>query len=447
MCPFNARLFCTVAFAAGMPAALTAGVELRRAPDIAPARHLRFTPQPGTAWYLDGSTDGQTWNQLAGPVFANGGAVDLFRPATELGVKYQLRYVDPAAVGHAPVTVAGTSLVMEKSGGPTEVVFMDALRGFLRIDAEHARGFTYLWKKKSPDEAEAILHGLDGTMTLLRLKFMDAGLGRWGMEDIPSEAAAALVGETLDAGAFTFRKGRFTRGSKRAQLPLDLAGGSMVLNEGGHLTHVNFTGATAAVLLTEDGNSTLASYAYDPEDDVRGRLHLTPLTGPSMDLGLNLKAAGAGDFNDFVPPAGQSPRSGTFTLPEDQQPPNDPDCPPEDLAGLSLIINDSSPCTLYFNAGGTGVQTKEINGALQVMRFSYTYSRTGGNSASVAITYPGAQSDLIDDYDMDFDDDCTGSFQRDSYADGNSTASTGGTFGPGGGAAGGFPGAALGPGF
>jgi hypothetical protein len=50
----------------------------------------------------------------------------------------------------------------------------------------------------------------------------------------------------------------------------------------------------------------------------------------------------------------------------------------------------------------------------------------------VSITFPGAGSDLIEDYQLDFSDDCTGAFRRDSYANGNTAGTTGGTFGPGG---------------
>ena len=435
------RLFRAAVLAVGTAVASLAGAQNLPAPDIAPARHVRFTPQPGTAWYLDGSADGQAWHEVAGPFFATGAAVDHLQPAGAETL-FRLRYVDPATIGHAPVTVEGHSVVMEQSGERIEVIFMNAARGFIRIEGGNMRSFTYDWLKKAPDEGEAILRGLDGTFTLLRLKFSDGKLGRWGMEDIPSPQDAVKIKETLDGGAFTYREGRFRRGLKHAALPGTLAGTSMAFNEGGQLTHLHFTSETTVVLTAANGSIVQGTYAYDPENATSGELNLHLTGGPSLDLSLDLTAPGVGRFEEiFSPdvPGGVIPRSGTFTLPEEQNPPVNPDCPPDGLAGLTFVINDSSPCTLTFNGDGTGVQTKEVEGAMEITPFTYDYSRTGGNSASVAITFPGAGGDLIDDYQMEFDDDCTGSFQRDSSANGAATMSETGTFGPGG-IAGFFPG-------
>lgn len=434
MRPSLSPLFCAAAIAAGGSLVPSSGAQNLQGPEIAPARHFQFTPQPGTAWFLDGSTDGLAWHEAAGPFFASGGPVNHLQ-AYGAASQFKLRYVDPATVGHAPVSVAGTSVLMEHHGGPIEVNFLNEARGILRIDAAHARTFTYTWLKKSPDGAEAILSGLDGSFTLLRLKFVDSQLGRWGMEDIPSPEEAALIGETRDTGAFTFREGRFSRGSANARLPSDFSGGSLVLNEAGTLTHLKFTGAGNLVTTTEDGLQLTGNYAYDPIDFSHGSLELNLHNNLPLKISLDLNTPGVGTFKEVFPPdapPGARPRDGSFTLPEEQAAPENPDCPPADLAGLSFVINDSTPCTLTFNPGGTGMQSKEVNGALQITPFHYSYSRTGGNSAAVAITYPGAGSDLIDDYEMNFKDDCSGSFGRDSYTGGESAGSVEGTFGPGG---------------
>lgn len=411
-----------------------AGAQNLPAPEIAPARHFQFTPQPGTAWFLDGSTDGLSWHEVAGPFFAAGGAVDHLLPAGA-DTQFKLRFVDPAAIGHAPVVVDGHSVRMERAGEPVEVVFMNAVRGFIRIEGGHMRSFTYSWLKKSPDEGEAILSGLDGTFTLLRLKFSDGQLGRWGMEDIPSPQDAARIKETLDAGAFTFREGRFRRGLKYTSLPKTLAGGTMALNEGGLISHLHFATESAFALKAPDGNTTGGTYAYDPGSETHAELNLQLADDEPLALGLDLTTPGVGRYKEILTPetpSGGIPRNGTFTQPEEQEPgPND-DCPPDDLAGLSFIINDSSPCTLSFNGDGTGVQTKEVDGALEVTHFTYSYSQTGAVSGSVAITFPGAGGDLVDDYQLEFRNDCSGSFDRDSSANGLSTGSESGTFGPGG---------------
>ena len=102
-------------------------------PKIAPAHHFQFTPQPGTAWFLDGSVDGHTWGLQAGPFFATGAPVHHFQPrGTEK--QFRLRYVNPATIGHAPVVLSGTSVAMEKAG------FVAAVYDGVNAATERARG-------------------------------------------------------------------------------------------------------------------------------------------------------------------------------------------------------------------------------------------------------------------------------------------------------------------
>ena len=433
MSPLPSRFLFAAFLAAGSVAVTNAAAQSQGTLEIAPAKRISFTPPAGTAWNLEGSFDGQQWKTLAGPFFSTGSAAEyLSLPGT--ASKFRLTPVNPAT-GLAPLTLAGSSAMMERSGQPVEVVFMSGTRGFLRIDDLHARSFTYTWRKTSANSGEAILSGLDGTFTLLRLKFLDAGLGGWGMEDISSPQAASSIKVPLDGGAFSFHTGRFKRGADKAELPMDFSGGSLVLNEGGVLSHVRFTGEDTMAVTTADGVVRSGNYAYDPASATKGSLFLNITAGFSFGLDLTLTGSGTGKYKEILSPgvpSGVAPRNGTFTLPEKQLPPDNPDCPPPGLGGRSYVINDSAPCTLVFYGDGTGAQMRDMNGAVQVTYFNYSYSRTGRNSASVSITFPGAGSDLIEDYQLDFSDDCTGAFKRDSYANGNTAGTTGGTFGPGG---------------
>lgn len=435
------RILPAAALTAGMACAPVVSAQNLPAPDIAPAHHIEFTPQPGTAWYLDGSADGLTWEQQAGPFFANGQAARHFQPAGAVR-QFRLRYVDPATIGHAPVMLEGKSLIMEKEGRPIEIVFMNAVRGMLRLDDLHARTFTYTWIKTSPDGGEAILSGTDGTTALLRLSFSDAALGRWGMEDIPNRAAAARIAVPLDSGAFSFREGRFRRGQESAALPLDLDGRSLVLNEAGRLSHLTFTSPSTVTLRPPSGGTLDAACTWDPRQAQQGRLTLEFPGALPIALDLDLQSPGAGVFTDAPLAAGASPgRAGSFTLPDEQEPPPNPNCPPPGIAGMSFLINDSAPCTLSFQADGTGMVRKEINGATQFIPFLYSYSCTGGRSAKCTLTFPGGAGDAIDEFDMNWEDDCTGSFKRQSFANGAAAGTGTGTFGPGEGA--GFPAAPL----
>lgn len=427
------RLIVVAFLAAGSVVGMKAGAEIP-APKIAAARQFTFTPPAGTAWYLEGTADGEAWTKVGGPFFAGDGPVSYLAPEGR-ATKFRLTYVDPSKVGNAPMSLGGTTVMMEKAGQPIELVLISANRGFLRLDDMHARGFTYNWRKTAPNEGQAVLSGLDGSYTLLRLKFMDGQVGQWGMEDIPSPQAASLIKNTLDAGAFSFHPGRFKRGVGRAELPLDFAGSSMMFNEGGRLSYARFTGPDTMQFTSTDGTVRTGTYEYDPSTSINGSLSLSVTGTPPLALDLTLTSSGTGKFKEILSPAGEAgggaPRNGTFTLPEEQLPPDKPDCPPPGLGGLTFTINDSAPCSLSFNSDGSGVQMREVDGALQMIYFNYSYSRTGKNSASVGITFPGAGSDLIEDYQLDFSDDCNGEFSRDTYANGKRAGTSDGTFGSG----------------
>jgi hypothetical protein len=255
------------------------------------------------------------------------------------------------------------------------------------------------------------------------------------MEDIPSPDAAAGLAKTKlrDSGAFSFRQGHFPKNMADTSLPPDLGGRSILLNEDGRDTLLRFPSPGTVSATTPGGNTVSGTYSYDPIDSTRASLELNFLNSPGLGLSLELTAPGTGRF-DEIPPAnggGQPMRRGGFSLPDDQLPPDNPDCPPDEIAGLSYIIDDSSPCTLTFFANGTGEQCKREDGVLETVSFVYSYSRTGGDSASVVITYPGATADLIDQYELHFSDDCRGTFHRESSTDGASSGSEAGTFGPG----------------
>jgi hypothetical protein len=392
---------------------------------IKEARRFQFIPQPGTAWMIEGSGDGMAWHDVAGPFFATGKPVDHLM-TRGMEKSYRLRYMDPATTGPAPLSPAGQTLTMEHQGQARELIFLDATTGIYRLDDFHARTFTFIWTKPAADRAEAILSGTDGSFTLLRLEFHAAGLGRWGMEDIPSPAAAAQVKQTIDSGGFALTAGRVLRGEENILLPQDFNGRRLLLNESGQLSILEFNGADAVTRLVTGQPAQTGSYTYDPESNTSGLLTLTLPGMPAGGFTITLNTPATGRM---VQNGGQPPRSGTFSLPGEA--PGAPvHCPPLSLAGRSYIFADSAPCTLVFYANGEGVQKKDRNGVTEVTHFRYLYSRTGGAKATVAISFPGAAGDLVDDYELDFKDDCTGNYKRSSYAAGLDAGRRNSTFSP-----------------
>src|SRR5688572_10272907 len=97
-------------------------------PKIAPARQISFTPQTDTAWDLEGSMDGNTYTKIAGPFFATGGPVEYAAPAGTAKF-FRLKFVDPATIGFAPVTLTRTTAMLDRDGLPVEMVFSDGDKG------------------------------------------------------------------------------------------------------------------------------------------------------------------------------------------------------------------------------------------------------------------------------------------------------------------------------
>jgi hypothetical protein len=354
------------------------------------------------------------------------------------GQRFRAVSVDPAAVGDAPVGGAGLTALLVRSGGNhSEVVFMSATDGFYRLDEQHARTFGYRWVKTGPQGAEVVLSWSDGTHSLLRMELETKTSGRWGMEPLADPAGAAAVGETGDGGLLQLVTGRIRRNGL-AELPADLSGREMLLDEGGMVTSVRFADGHRARLRSPGAAEREVEVVYERENAARGSLRFEPL---GWQILLEMNGAGGGTFQEQAVPAPQGqappfvPRRGVFTTPVERPEVPNGDCPPESLGGRSYIVHGSTVCTLTFKADGTGTAAKEVNGSLEVTAFTYAYARTGAASASLALTFPGVSRDLIDDYQFDYSDDCAGKFRRDSYASGGSAGVTAGTFtaGPGGG--------------
>jgi hypothetical protein len=394
-----------------------------QAQEVQAARQIRFTPARGTAWMVEASAGGTAWHDIAGPFFGTGRNVQHFLPGGAEGLR--LRYIDPATVGLAPLHPAGLSFQLDHQGKLREVLFLDDENGLLRLDDDHARTFTAAWTKSAADEIEAVLSGADGSFTLLRLFYTAKGAGRWGMEDIPGPQAAATVGRMLDEGGFAQSGQRPARGDGSIKAPTDLSGRRMVLAAGGEVRVLEFQGADTVTLRRGTEAPQTGTYGYDPADDVSGVLHLD-VGGSSSTQLLSMNSSSTGSLRapgSTLPPA-------TFAMPEAPAEPLNEECPPRGIAGRSFIFADSTPCTLTFYANGEGVQRKEVNGVARVTHFRYRYSLTGGDKASVAVTFPGAAGDMADEYDLEFDDDCSGNYKRSSFTGGTRTSGRESNFRP-----------------
>ena len=415
-------------------AGLGSGVVLGQGPllDFREKRRVGFVAPEGSAWQLEQAKDGvRGWERAGGVVYGRGKTVVVEDVGG--GAGYRLVPVDPAE-GNALVKPGGWTALLVRGGGvASEMVFMTDGEGFYRMDAGHARGFTCEWVKTGRDVAEAVLTWTDGTRALLRVEMASRQVGRWWMEAMGDPDAIGAVGEMVDGGLLQMVEGRVVRGAVLA-MPESTEGREFLFDEGGAVTALRFSDALHAEVTLPSGKGAAQGFMYERESGSRARLHSD---ADGVEMLLELLAPGVGVFEEVVPaqpvggmPPMAVPRRGVFTTPVERTAVRDGDCPPPSLGDLGLVVHGSSPCTLRFNADGTGTATKEVNGSVEVTAFTWAYARTGGTGASVALTFPGVSRDLIDDYQLDFTSDCGGRFRRDSYASGSSAGVMSGTFTP-----------------
>lgn len=415
-----------------------------------PALEFKFDTQEGKVYVVEGSSDGANWVQVSPPVFGDG------QPATVRlrvdGADGRVRYpqyrpqeVDPALYGPAPVAqdVEGRTLLLNDNGRERQLILFREIQGqyvgVLRTDATHARSFTYKALRTAQDTLRLELTYHDSTTAVATLQFLDQELGTYQMREFGSTG----ILQGVEAGGFGLHTAR-PAGNTDAALPTALAGSSLLALQGGRATRMEFLSPDEVVMHHADGSQANLPYNYDLNSPGRGTVRITLPSEETLVYDLNLTGGGSGTLNQNVapppgqlPPAGDTPNSGSFNLPPKAAPPPlNPNCPPKSLDGKSIILSGSELITLYFQADGTGTAVKEIGGSVEVTPFFYDYSPNGAASASLYVTYPGVTRDQVNDYDLDFNADCTGTYQASSFKNGESNLVSNGGFSTGGGVSG-----------
>lgn len=409
-------------------------------PDIKPRMEYEFETTGGAAYLVEGSGDGQAWVPLTGPIFGDGKPARGLLPATAEGFKQvRVRPVPAADIGPATTALGGKTLALNDNGRVRQVVLFPAIqgvtRGFLKTDASHARSFTWHIRRISAAGVSVRLLFFDGTWSSVDLTFSNGRLGMYQMRDRTSEGAV----QTMDEGVFSVHDGRILDEPRQTRLPVTLTGQTLGFEEGGALTLMDFP-PNATVLLTKpDGSTETRDYVYERKGPGLGELRVTPLGRPSELFNLVLDSQATGTFNRFplafpggFPIPGALPQAGTFNVPSVTVLPSSNTGPPRSLEGRVIQIQGENPVTLTFNSDGTGMATREDNGSVEMAPFIYDYSPADGDGASLALTYPGAQTDRVEDYDLDFSGQAGGSFTGSVYEGGELAGSTSGSFNTGG---------------
>ncbi|MDB6071152.1 MAG: hypothetical protein JWL81_2323 [Verrucomicrobiales bacterium] len=404
-----------------------------------------FQSVDGAAYLVDGSVDGVSFNQVAGPIFGDGTKMKaILPPAAAAGQRqFRVRMVSATPFGPATTLLGGKTVALNDGGRLRQVVFFPSIqgvrRGMLKSDATHARSFTWKVKRTTGSVAEVELIYFDGTTSTLELNFSNGLLGAYQMRDRNLEGQV----QVLESGPFSLHTGRLRDRVEEAVFPTTLAGQNLIFEEGGAMTRLDFGLDGTVNVNRPDGTTDNYHYIYDRNsaDEAELKLEGTPEL-PGEIIQMDLSSQSTGNFNRLpqaLPGGGGGGgghtgplQTGTFNIPTVPVSVNSTSGPPRSLDGKVIQIGGDKPVTLTFNSDGTGTATEEEDGSVEVKPFTYNYSPTDDDEASLALTFPGAQSDRVEDYDLQFGPNASGSFQSSTYEGGELANSSSGSFNTGG---------------
>lgn len=410
------------------------------APAIRAAQEYTFPTVDGTVYLVEGSLDGRTWTLLAGPVFGDGAAARApVGPAAKPHQKLRLRTVDPSAYGPSTPQLGGKTLVLNDQGRARQLIFFPSIqgvrRGVLKTDAAHARSFLWQARRLSNTKAVAEVRYFDGSTSQVDLAFSDEQLGSYQLRDM--DPAGTVQG--TEGGGFSLHAGRIRDTLAGAALPNTLAGQKLLLEEGGQVTRFDFAADGTVSLVRPDGSADPRHYQLTRNGPSQADLRIDAPNGLGAVYQLQLSTQATGTYQRMplpLPgggfPSGFLPRPGSFNVPTVPVVANSTTGPPRSLGGKVLQLNGDDPVTLTFQSDGTGTATREEDGSVEVTPFTYSYAPTDEDEASLALTYPGAQTDRVEDYDLDFSDPSSGTYRTSKYNGGSLARATSGSFNTGG---------------
>ncbi len=416
--------------------------------DIKGATEYEFPTTDGAAYLLEGTVNGQTWTTLAGPIFGDGKAARAMLPPAAAGQRQlRVRPVSASSYGAATTQLGGKTLVLNDNGRARQLIFFPSSqgsrRGFLKTDATHARVFEWQVRRSAGSLVTVDLKFFDGTSSRVELTFSNGLLGAYQMRD----QNTAGIAQVTEGGGFSLHTGRIRDESHEAVLPTTLGGQSVLFEEGGTISRYEFGTDGLVILHRPDGSVETHPYQYSRSAPGQAEVRVGPGTsnepgqpdqpGQMIALSANSQATGSSERMPLpLPgggfPPGTLPKTGTFNVPTAPVVANSTTGPPKSLTGKTLQINGDDPVSLTFNGDGTGTATRTDNGSVEVTPFTYDYSPTDDDEASLALTFPGALTDRVEDYDLEFGPSGAGSFRSSTYEGGELSRSTSGTFGPGG---------------
>jgi len=405
--------------------------------EIRQANQFEFQTSDGAAYMVEGSQDGLTWTGVAGPIFGDGSiSRTTMPPATTAYPQWRVRVLNEATLLPGTSQFGGKTLALNDGGRARQLIFFPTIqgvrRGILKTDASHVRSFTWKPTRQTASTTLVRLEYFDGTSATVNLNFSTSQLGSYQLLD---KDATGTV-QVSEAGSFSLQSGRIQDTLQQTKLPLLIGGQQWLLEEGGAMTRFDFGTDGTVTLNRPDGSTEKRNYRYTRgTNPAQGTINLDSPNTPGHSYQIAMGTQATGNYNRMpLPtpgqplPPGSLPQSGTVTVPVTPVATHSTTGPPASLSGKTLQLNGDDPVTLTFNSDGTGTASREDGGTVEITPFTYDYSPTGDEDASLALTYPGAQTDRVEDYDLDFSAGTGGNYRSSTYQGGELAQSTSGSF-------------------
>jgi hypothetical protein len=452
------------------------GVKIRTAVEI------EFETERGRSYHIQGSRDMVNWEDVVESVPGHGGRDGRILSTKDDGHKFfRVVVTEIPSGGPAPSSVAGLTLSLDDSPGGDLMQFTSETEGVdLGVNPDP---FTYILTRTGPDtiKIETKRAGATDRRDVYTLVFTVAAAGTWVRDEFRGSEL-----KDRDVGVFTVVNGTPGGGTPPGgnppgtgtppaaptEVPAALAGLAYLFQSSGQPDRLEFTSATSGTEFSDDVNDdepNQFTYTYAMSNPATASLVVTfkpdrwdeytlVFTSPSQGTFVRrefkdgaLDDTDSGAFSSVIlspitqpnPPSGgtTNPPSGGGTPPPDgttppptgetPPPPNGSAAPPASLVGLSYSMNDGGAILtrLVITSATAGTEFDDSDPT----QFTYAYTVTGANTASLVLTF---KTDKWDEYDLTFTAGTNGGtfvrreFDNDELKDTDSGTFTGASAAP-----------------
>lgn len=442
----------------GSLGAQEAEVDLR----IRNAIELEYQSTPGRVYDVQSSSDNQSWRSVGESYFGDGAkVVDLisYRQTGDKSKFFRVRVRDAREVGIGPVSLAGTTYLLNDGGLLRTIRFENAATGSVALDDEASKSFRYGFLKTGASNGRLQMLFGDDTSETVSMTFATDSAGTFQCDRFES-------GDLFDTDAGTFSR-IYLNGDTSLSYESDMdapespIGYSLVLfagDQGNVIRILNDVTVKESML----NSSTSYQYDYAVSDGV-GQLTVWKARDRHDFYEFNFTSVGSGEFkrSQYSDGALVDADAGVFSVfgapsnvdgdvavpldadgglvhfPESPESPEGGDRPreeiqcdmPGEMEGICVEVTANGKSEkLCFYTEGAGSQVRDLEGTTAFVPFDYTYEPQDGKSGRIVIEFATSEGDEKIVYELRLDDGCNGSYTRTTYLGDRITGQENGRF-------------------